>query len=276
MDRTSLFRSYLGESDVSPDSLQKITSPFNESASAISRLILSIGDSIDEHSEAFIDKYESFLARKSAMSDEQREVFVGQITSSISNAESLIAQLAEKINSGKIRFQGDALDFSAEVFRALDHRLARVRQQFAALRAAREKIKMRFSPNLSRSTHLQIERPELPKIPEPFAQSLALEHQTVLDELLSDHARVIRVETAGEELATLQRIYNELVAAQTETIRVIRGNMEGAAVDYEEGADTLNVVADRTKWRHFWISMIIIILGLMLLWGQFKEGLKRM
>ena len=54
---------------------------------------------------------------------------------------------------------------------------------------------------------------------------MELEHQSVVNELLEFHDQLIRTESLAEELATMQKIYGDMIAEQTEKIRVIRSEV---------------------------------------------------
>jgi hypothetical protein len=249
---------------------REASSPCKESGSGIARLILWIGDTIDQPTE----EHEFLLARKSGISEEGRESFLAQVTNSITEADRMIAGLSDNVNCGKISFQGNGLDFAREVFRGLDLRLRAVRRHLLQLRATREKIKHQSTKHSLDS--VKVPAPAPVEIDESFQQKLIVEHDTLVDELLENREMIIRIERTGHEIAQLQSDYNALMVEQTERIRVIRRTVDEAAEQYEHGQGQLDQLADRSKRQNLWISIIIIVISLFLLIKQLREDLKRM
>ena len=285
MDRTDDFFQIIGEStglgSASRVLKKGFSNYFNEASYNIANLILSIGRAIEDNHDSFVDRFGAILSRKSSMSEEERDVFVSETISSISSAEQLISELAANVNSGRMGLSGNAIDHSIGVFACLDRMLGQVKRNFAIMRAQRENVKIqsKYGMSLTRdAVKVAPTRttPAKPDIDESYQNELSLEHQSVMDELLEFHDQLVKAESLAEEIATMQRIFNDMMAEQTEKIRVIRSEVEEAAVNYEVGTKEVDRAAKRTKWQHLWISIVIYCIALLLLFKQLREDLKRM
>jgi hypothetical protein len=273
MDRTRQFLSLVGVPGSSLPSSKKPTSPFNESASSIARLLLSISDSIREHSAAFIDKHEFLLARKSSMSEEDREHFVAELTCSLDRADTMIGRLGDNVSTGRIPFQGNGLDFAREVFRGLDLRLRAVRRQLSQLQDARNKLK--FQSRTITKESVKVPAAEPIEIESEFQERLIVEHDPLVDELLHERETIIRIQQMGMEVAQTQIDYRTQIIEQTERIHVIRNTIDEAAENYDKGTKDLSSLTERAKRQNLWISLVIIAISLLLLIKQLREDLKR-
>lgn len=285
MERTDDFFQIIGEStglgSASRVLKKNFSNYFNEASYNIANLIFSIETAIDDNQEAFVDKYGSILSRKSSMSEADRESFVAETNTSLSTAEQLISELAANVNSGRIGLSGNAIDHSIGVFACLDQMLSRVKRKFAVMRAQRENVKIQTKSGmglLHKTVTVTPTRttPTNPDIDSSYQHELSMEHQSIVDELLQFHDQLVKTESLAEEIATMQRIYSDMVAEQTEKIRVIRSEVEEAAINYEEGTKEVDKAAKRTKWQHLWISLVIYALAFLLLFKQLREDLKRM
>jgi t-SNARE complex subunit (syntaxin) len=112
-----------------------------------------------------------------------------------------------------------------------------------------------------------------PAVDSQFELALEREHQSLTNELLESHAMIVQTQAIGEEIANLHRIYNAMVAEQTEKIRVIRQEVEDAADSYTKGDQEIHKAADRSKFQHLWISIVIYVMALMLLFKQLQRDL---
>jgi hypothetical protein len=207
------------------------------------------------------------------MTDKQRSVFLSQTGHSLSSVESLINQLANSVKAGKVPFSGNAIDHSIGVFAALDHRLRIVRRDFQLLRAAREeaKIQMRLPVAAEDVDPARWKRSPAPRVDPEFELQLQQEHDFLRRELLDTHEHVIQVQAVGEEIAELQGIYNTMIAEQTAQIRLIKEDIERATENYQKGSGELDILANKSKFQHLWISIVIYLLAFMLLFKQLSR-----
>ena len=286
MDRTDEFFRIIGEStgvDSASRVLKKnVSDYFNGASYNIANLVLSIQKSIEDNRDSFVDKYGAILSKKSSMSEDERAIFVAETNASIASAEQLISELAANVRSGHMRLKGNAIDHSIGVFSCLDHMLSKTKRDFALMRAQRENIKIQTKQigrtTSTKRTDIKPTRTDPVKqdLDAGFQDKLNLEHQSVVDELLEFHDQLVRTESLAEEIATMQKIYTDMVAEQSEKIRVIRSDVEEAALEYEKGTKELDKAAERSKWRNFWVSMAIYFMAFMLIFKQLREDIKRM
>lgn len=284
MDRTSEFFSVIGEEDgvaAAARVLKKATpNHFNEASYNIANLVNAIQQSVRDNNDQFIDQYGAILSRKSSMSEEERALFVAETNASVSEAEQLISDLASNVNSGKLGLIGNGIDHSVGVFSCLDFMLSGVKKEFALMRARRENIKIQAKTAARELVKSTFEHnptrtePARQEIDNGFEQKLELEHQSVVNELLEFHDQLVRTESLAEEVATMQKIYSDMITEQTEKIRVIRSEVEEAAKNYEEGAASVRSYADKAKFQHLWVSVAIYIISLLLLVKQIREDLR--
>jgi t-SNARE complex subunit (syntaxin) len=110
----------------------------------------------------------------------------------------------------------------------------------------------------------------VPLVDGQFELALRREHQHLVHELLESHAMVVQTQAIGEEIANLHRIYNAMIAEQTEKIKIIDAEVEKAAKDYDKGTEEVRKAAGWSKCQHRWISIVIYILAVMLLIKQLR------
>ncbi|KAH0786834.1 hypothetical protein GPJ56_009211 [Histomonas meleagridis] len=281
VERTNEFYHYLSEFDSvgsATRTLKKSTcNYFHEAAFKITEIITSISSSIEENFDAYVDKYSSVLALKSSMTDESRTIFTNQISDSISKVEMLITELAKDVNSGKLGIKGDAITHSSGVFQYLDYSLNKVRKDFAYMQNQRQVYLTKYReldeklPIITTNNFTRIEQ-EKPKISSDFKRKLALEHQSVVDDMLQFHDTVTQTERVAEEIAQMNKLFNTLIGEQNEKIRVIREEVEKASTNYEVGISEVDKATKRAKKEHFMISLFILFLSLILVLTQIKNN----
>lgn len=287
MERTEEFFEYFSEYN-SIGSASKVLDKadhnyFNEAANKIATLLYSINQSIEETRESYIDQYQTILARKSDMTNEERKIFIEQTATSLHNSETFIEQLADNIKSGKMRLKGSAIDHAIGVLTCLNQSLNKSKRNFTIMKAQREQVQLKLStikanPPPINSTYISPSKtkynPDLDsdddnssnfKIDINYQQQLEQEHDNVLNELLEFHDQLTQTERIAEEIATLTQTFNELMVEQTERIVVIRSEVEKATEDYESGTKEIKKSISKTKFQHLWMSVAILLLSLILI-----------
>ena len=149
MERTEEFFEYFSEYN-SIGSASKVLDKadhnyFNEAANKIATLLYSINQSIEETRESYIDQYQTILARKSDMTNEERKIFIEQTAMSLHNSETFIEQLADNIKSGKMRLKGSAIDHAIGVLTCLNQSLNKSKRNFTIMKAQREQVQLKLS-----------------------------------------------------------------------------------------------------------------------------------
>lgn len=286
MERTEEFFEYFSEYN-SIGSASKVLDKadhnyFNEAANKIATLLYSINQSIEETRESYIDQYQTILARKSDMTNEERKIFIEQTAMSLHNSETFIEQLADNIKSGKMRLKGSAIDHAIGVLTCLNQSLNKSKRNFTIMKAQREQVQLKLStikanPPPINSTYISPSKtkynPDLDsdddnssnfKIDINYQQQLEQEHDNVLNELLEFHDQLTQTERIAEEIATLTQTFNELMVEQTERIVVIRSEVEKATEDYESGTKEIKKSISKTKFQHLWMSLAILFLSFIL------------
>ena len=288
MDRTDDFFEYFSEFN-SIGSASKVLDKkdrnyFNEAADKIANLLYSINKSIEETRESFIDQYQTILAKKSYMSDEERAIFIQQTTLSLNNSEQFINQLADNVKSGKMRLKGSSIDHAIGVLTCLNNSLNKSKRNFTIMKAQREQVQLKLNtikanPPSTKSTYTNQNKSAYNqefdlnnndssnnlKIDQNYQLQLEQEHDTVLNELLDFHDQLTQTERIAEEISTLTRTFNELMVEQTERIVVIRSEVEKATDDYESGTKEIKKSISKTKFQHLWMSLAILILSFILI-----------
>lgn len=287
MERTEEFFEYFSEYN-SIGSASKVLDKadhnyFNEAANKIATLLYSINQSIEETRESYIDQYQTILARKSDMTNEERKIFIEQTAMSLHNSETFIEQLADNIKSGKMRLKGSAIDHAIGVLTCLNQSLNKSKRNFTIMKAQREQVQLKLNtikanPPSINSTYISPSKtkynPDLDsdddnssnfKIDINYQQQLEQEHDNVLNELLEFHDQLTQTERIAEEIATLTQTFNELMVEQTERIVVIRSEVEKATEDYESGTKEIKKSISKTKFQHLWMSVAILLLSLILI-----------
>lgn len=287
MDRTDQFFEYFSEFN-SIGSASKVLDKkdhnyFNEAANKIANLLYSINKSIEETRESFIDQYQTILAKKSCMSDEERTIFVEQTSLSLHNSEKFIEQLADNIKSGKMRLKGSAIDHAIGVLTCLNSSLNKSKRNFTIMKAQREQVQLKLSnikanPPPINSSYTKQNKSSYNqefenndnnnsndlKIDQNYQLQLEQEHDSVLNELLDFHDQLTQTERIAEEIATLTSTFNELMVEQTERIVVIRSEIEKATDNYESGTKEIKKSISKTKFQHLWMSLAILFLSFIL------------
>lgn len=285
MDRTDDFFEYFSEFN-SIGSASKVLDKkdrnyFNEAANKIANLLYSINKSIEETRESFVDQYQTILAKKSDMSDEERAIFVQQTTTSLNNSEQFINQLADNIKSGKMRLKGSSIDHAIGVLTCLNSSLNKSKRNFTIMKAQREQVQLKLNsikaqpPSIKSSytnqnktaynQDLDNNSSNNLKIDQNYQLQLEQEHDSVLNELLDFHDQLTQTERIAEEIATLTRTFNELMVDQTERIVVIRSEVEKATDNYESGTKEIKKSISKTKFQHLWMSIAILVLSFVLI-----------
>jgi len=94
---------------------QRTRSHFTEASLSIAETIKTINKSIEEIIPSFIDQYNPILSKSSMMTNRERELFIEETKNSLQSVEKLVAELAQKVNSGKMGLKGDAINHSIGV-----------------------------------------------------------------------------------------------------------------------------------------------------------------
>lgn len=280
MNRTKEFYGYLLNQENIQSSnrvlRQTLSNPFNEASGSIRVSIEKIQNTLDSNYNSFVDEYNSILAQSSSMNDEERSIFANDLQSSINQVEQQISELADSVKSGKMKLHGQSLDHCLGVFEALDGALNEVRVNFQKMLAQRESvILMRKSvvatheydaqKIVDQAKMIYDEKPKEPAISQEFARILGQEHEVIVDELLDLNTRLNATDAQIANISVMLNTFNELIARQTNTIRIVKQNVEEAQQNYEESKTHIDRTAEKTKFSHLWISIIIIIIGLRLI-----------
>ena len=284
VDRTNEFFLDLSEFDTVGSAARTLKKSsynyFHDATLKITEILNSISSTLEENFDAYVDKCSSVISLKSPMTDENRSLLISQISDSISTVEKLISDLAKEVNSGKLRIKGDAITHSIGVFQYLDHSLDKVKKDFAYMQNQRQIYLTKYReldeklPVIQHTTsdHITQTPQKKPKISPEFQRKLDLESQSIVDDMLQFHDTVTQTERVAEEIAQLNKLFNDLIVEQNEKIRIIREDVEQASTNYEVGTSEVDRAAKKAKKEHLLLSLLIFFLSFILVATQIKNN----
>lgn len=247
------------------------TNFFNESSLSIRKTLLQLASSIKEIENDFTNDTASVLALSSQITEMDRNCFVEDFKSTVEAVENQINELNNKVSSS---FRGQYLQYTITILNYLTSLLSCVKMDFQTMLHRRESERRKWRERMLTSIKntdelngiikntVEIKDENIVVTPK-YKQKLLTERDILLQDIFHTNQHLNQADKYIQNISILLKSYNELISEQNVMIENIRENIETSQDNFEVG--TAYVKRSTKRSIHFYLSIIIIVLGLMLL-----------
>lgn len=247
------------------------TNFFNESSLSIRKTLLQLANSIKEIENDFTNDTASVLALSSQITEMDRNCFVEDFKSTVEAVENQINELNNKVSSS---FRGQYLQYTITILNYLTSLLSCVKMDFQTMLHRRESERRKWRERMLTSIKntdelngiikntVEIKDENIVVTPK-YKQKLLTERDILLQDIFHTNQHLNQADKYIQNISILLKSYNELISEQNVMIENIRENIETSQDNFEVG--TAYVKRSTKRSIHFYLSIIIIVLGLMLL-----------